>query len=80
MPPEFGGKCGTEVYQWEQTLLTLGSQFPSAYPATCGKQREAKIKAEKNLLVTVERNQKFISILELYIHHFYNKQHPVFIH
>ena len=30
MPPEFGGKQGTEVFQRERTVLILGSQIPSA--------------------------------------------------
>ena len=40
--PEFNGKQETEVFQWERSILTLGSQIPSIYSATCGIQRKAK--------------------------------------
>ena len=43
MPHEFGGRSGTEMSEWERSVLILGSQISSAYPAMCEIQREAKI-------------------------------------
>lgn len=41
MPQEFDIKL--EVSKWQQSVSTQDSQFPSGYPARCGKQRVAKI-------------------------------------
>ena len=37
---EFGAKWGAEVSKWGRSILTLGSQVPSAYHAMGGVQRE----------------------------------------
>ena len=43
VPPELGEKWRTKVFYSEQSVLTLGSRVPSAYPGMCGTQCEAKI-------------------------------------
>ena len=51
MPPEDGGKCGTNVYQWELSNLTLGFQVPLPIPLA-----EYSVKLKKN-----QRQKRFVN-------------------
>ena len=49
MPPEIGGKWGTEVFQWEQSVWKLGSRVSSDYSAMWKMKSEAKKKQKCNI-------------------------------